>query len=62
MNTDCSKLRWAIGSLDGLRSSVWFLRGAKKGDIYVALRSLGAITKASFHLSGQGQVGFTNEY
>ena len=57
-----SRLRWAIGSLDGLRSSAWILSGHKKGDIYVAVRSLGGITKASFHKDGRCHVGFTHEY
>jgi hypothetical protein len=55
-------LRWAIGSSDGPRSSAWRLWGNKKGDIYVAVRSLGSTTKASFHRDGRCQVGFTNEY
>jgi hypothetical protein len=55
-------LRWAIGSPDGPRSSAWRLWGEKKGDLYVAVRSLGAATKASFHRDGKCQVGFTNEY
>jgi hypothetical protein len=55
-------LRWAIGSLDGPRSSAWFLSGNKKGDIYIAVRSLGGITKASFHKDGRCQVGFTDTY
>jgi hypothetical protein len=55
-------LRWAVGSSDGLRSSTWRLWGNKKGDIYVAVRSLGGITKASFHRDGRCQVGFTEDY
>jgi hypothetical protein len=57
-----SKLRWAIGSLDGPRSSAWFLSGKRKGDFYVAVPSLGGIAKASFHKDGRCQVGFANEY
>lgn len=56
------KIRWAIGSADGPRSSTWRLWGGKKGDFYVAVRSLGATTKASFHRDGKCQVGFTQEY
>jgi len=55
-------IRWAIGSADGPRSSLWRMWGNKKGDIYVAVRSLGAITKASFHRDGSCQVGFTEPY
>lgn len=55
-------VRWAVGSSDGLRSSAWRLWGNKKGDIYAAVRSLGAITKVSFHRDGKCQVGFTTEY
>ena len=57
-----SVLRWAIGSLNGPRSSTWRLWGNKKGDIYVAVRILGGIVKASFHRDGKCQVGFTAEY
>ena len=54
--------RWAIGSPDGPRSSAWRLWGNKKGDIYVAVRCLGGIVKASFHRDGKCQVGFTDNY
>jgi hypothetical protein len=57
-----SVLRWAIGSSDGPRSSAWRLWGNKKGDIYIANRSLGDMIKASFHRDGKCQVGFTSEY
>lgn len=55
-------LRRAVGLPDGPRSSVWRLWGNKKGDLYVALRVLGGIIKASFHRDGKCQVGFTEEY
>ena len=55
-------IRWAIGAPDGPRSSAWRLWGNKKGDIYVAVRSLGGIIKASFHRDGRCQVGFTDSY
>lgn len=55
-------IRWAVGSPSGLRSSTWRLWGNKKGDIYVAVRSLGGITKVSFHRDGRCQVGFTDNY
>ncbi len=57
-----SVLRWAVGWSDGPRSSVWRLWGNKKDDIYVAVRSLGGTTKASFHRDGRCQVGFTDKY
>ncbi len=55
-------IRWAIGSPNKLRSSTWRIWGNIKGDIYVAVRSMGSITKASFHRDGRCQVGFTEEY
>ena len=55
-------IRWAIGAPDGPRSSAWRLWGNKKSDIYAAVRSLGGITKASFHRDGRCQVGFTDAY
>jgi hypothetical protein len=55
-------VRWAIGAADEPRSSTWRLWGNKKGDIYAAVRSLGGITKASFHRDGRCQVGFTEGY
>jgi hypothetical protein len=57
-----SILRWAIGSSDGARSSVWRLWGTHMGDIYAAVRSLSGIIKASFHRDGRCQLGFTSEY
>jgi hypothetical protein len=57
-----SILRCAVGSLNGPRSSIWRIWGNPKGDIYVAVRSLGGIIKASFHRDGKCQVGFTSEY
>jgi hypothetical protein len=57
-----SILRWAVGSSDVPRSSAWRLWGDHKGDIYAAVRSLGGVTKVSFHRDGKCQVGFTSEY
>jgi hypothetical protein len=57
-----AKIRWAIGSSDGPRSSTWVLWGNKKGDIYVAVRSLGGKIKASFHRDGKCHVGFHSDY
>src|SRR5262245_31477213 len=56
------KIRWAIGSSDGPRSTTWVLWENKKGDIYVATRSLGGTIKASFHRDGKCHFGFTSEY
>jgi hypothetical protein len=55
-------LRWAMGSLDGPRSSTWRLWGNKKGDIYVSVRSLGGILKTSFHRDGNCHTGLTSHY
>jgi len=55
-------LRWAVGSLDGPRSSTWRLWGNKKGDIYIAVRHLGGILKTSFHSDGNCHTGFTSDY
>lgn len=40
---------FAVGAEDGPRSSVWRVWWSKEGDVYVAVRSLGGIIKASFH-------------
>jgi hypothetical protein len=55
-------LRWAVGTPDGPRSSIWRLWGNKKGDVYLSVRSLGGILKASFHRDRRCQVGFTSNY
>jgi hypothetical protein len=55
-------LRWAVGTPDGPRSSIWRLWGNKKGDVYFSVRSLGGILKASFHRDRRCQVGFTSNY
>src|SRR5262245_57444236 len=56
------KIRWAIGSSDSPRSRTWVLWENKKGEIYLATRSLGGTIKASFHRDGNCHVGFTSEY
>src|SRR5205809_9757 len=64
-NTDPSSqlvIRWAIGSADAPRSSLWGLWGNKKGDFYASVRSLGGTTKAGFHHDGKCHVGFTQNY
>lgn len=55
-------IRWAVGAPDGPRSSTWRLWGNKKGDVYLSVRNLGGIVKASFHRDRRCQVGFTAEY
>jgi hypothetical protein len=57
-----SGIRWAVGSFDGPRSSTWRLWGDKKGDVYLSMRSLGGVIKASFHRDRRCSVGFTSEY
>ena len=55
-------LRWAVGSLTGLRSGTWRLWGNKKGDVYLSMRALGGLFKGSFHRDGKCHMGFTSEY
>jgi hypothetical protein len=55
-------VRWAIGSRSGLRSSPWRLWGSKRGDVYVSVRTLGGIFKATFHRDQNCFVGFTSQY
>jgi hypothetical protein len=55
-------LRWAVSTPDGPRSSIWRLWGNKKGDVYLSVRSLGGVLKASFHRDRRCQVGFTSNY
>lgn len=55
-------IRWAVGAVDGLRSSTWRLWGNKKGDIYVSTRTMGEIIKASLHRDRNCHVGFTTAY
>jgi hypothetical protein len=55
-------IRWAIGSVDGPRGSMWRLWGNKKGDFYLSARTMGGILKTSFHKDGNCHSGFTSEY
>ena len=57
-----SILRWAIRSPGGARSSGWRIWGMLEGDIYVAVRSLGGVIKASLHRDGRCYLGFTRGY
>jgi hypothetical protein len=58
----CDVLRWTIGTPDGRRGSVWRFWTNKKGDAYLAVRSLGGAVKVSFHRDRRCHVGFTSEY
>ncbi len=55
-------VRWAVGEKNGRRSSTWRLWGDKKGDVYLAMRSLGAQIKISVHRDRRCSVGFTKEF
>ena len=55
-------VRWAVGRKGGRRSATWRLWGHKKGDAYLAMRSLGAHIKVSFHRDRRCNVGFTSEF
>lgn len=55
-------IRWAVGQPDGQRSSTWRLWGDKKGDAYLAMRSLGGQVKVSIHRDRRCSVGFTKEF
>jgi hypothetical protein len=55
-------IRWAVGSIDGPRGATWRLWGNKKGDVYVAARSIAGQAKASFHRDRKCHLGCTGEY
>lgn len=55
-------IRWAVGEPSGRRSSTWRLWGDKKGDAYLAMRSLGGQLKVSIHRDRRCSVGFTKEF
>ena len=55
-------IRWAVGSIDGSRGATWRLWGDKKGDVYVAARSITGLVKASFHRDRKCHLGFTCGY
>lgn len=55
-------IRWAVGAIDAKRSSTWRLWGDKKGDVYLAMRSLGGQLKVSIHRDRRCSVGFTKEF
>lgn len=55
-------VRWAVGKKDGRRSSTWRMWGDKKGDVYLAMRSMGSTLKVSLHRDRRCSVGFTKEF
>ena len=55
-------IRWAVGSIDGPRGATWRLWGHKKGDVYLAARSITGEVKASFRPDRKCHLGFTGEY
>jgi hypothetical protein len=55
-------IRWAVGSKVSRRSSTWRLWGHKKGDAYLAMRSMGGLLKVSIHRDRRCNVGFTSEF
>lgn len=59
---ETDSIRLAIGSRHGARSAIWRLWNNKKGDIYVAVRTLGGILKTSLHRDGRCYTGLTSEY
>ena len=58
-----SGFRFGVCDTVGRQSSVFRVwRGKKTSDIYVAVRSVAGIIKASLHQSGLWQVSFTSQY
>lgn len=55
-------IRWVVGTPGGVRGATWRLWSNKKGDFYLAARTLGGIVKASLHRDGRCSFGFTSEY
>ena len=55
-------IRWAVGSITSRRSATWRLWGDKKGDVYLATRSLGSLLKVSIHRDRRCSVGFTQKF
>lgn len=55
-------IRWAVGEQNGRRSSTFRFWGNKKGDFYLAVRTLGGAMKTSLHRDGNCHTGLTGEY
>lgn len=59
------RIRFAVGSADGPRSSVWVIwrhTNKTKADVFLATRALAGTLKISFHESGETRDAFTSEY
>jgi hypothetical protein len=56
------EIRFAAGTENGLRSTVWKLYTGSDDSIYLQSRMMGSDTKVSFHKSGSCQFSFTNEW
>lgn len=54
------KIRFAVGTEDGPRSSWWFVKVEDTGDVYMSARSLGGRMKLSLHRDGFCQLGYTD--
>jgi hypothetical protein len=55
-------IRWAVGSLDGLRSQSWNVVGsAAYDDVYIGLRTQMGVIKLSLHQSGQWRMAWTED-
>src|SRR5437870_785321 len=54
-----NEIRFAVGTQDDLRSSVWRL-WSNKNDLYLAARSTAGLSKISFHASGICRVAVTS--
>lgn len=63
-STSAFHVRFAIGSANGPRSSIWRLWTSKKpkSDVYLAARHVAGAFKASLHESGGWQVSFISEF
>lgn len=56
-------IRFAVGSVDGPRSSVWRAWVPKnKSDLYVSTRQLGSAIKVSLHEPGPARIALTTEW
>lgn len=56
------EIRFAAGTENGLRSTVWKLYTGSDESIYLQSRMMGSDTKISFHKSGSCQFSFTNNW
>ena len=56
-----SELRFAVGSKEGRRSSIWKI-WAQKDDVYILSRMMGCDAKVSLHASGLCQFSRTSDW